>query len=245
MAIKKKSDNTTTGFTYFVITNIQNAGYTFTGYTDREGNHRYIAMGENERGNKIYRRFKFSPSQRTLSIPNTQQDVIKFLREHPECQGSPNGHYYPDGRGGQVQVQVCFKEMNEGKDAQLAIDAIEKKAEATSLALSLKHPDNAEELNQMNTLCGGSAQDPSLQLFHVLKYAESSPIEFLNLYEDPSRKVKFIVKRGVQAGVLTTKGLMIMWHDVQLGVNSDEACRKLLLDRELMDAVENELKAQS
>ena len=55
-------------------------------------------------GNPLYRRFTWTESNRVMSIPNSQADVIEFLRNHPECEGSKNS-----------SGVVVFKEMNQEK----------------------------------------------------------------------------------------------------------------------------------
>ena len=231
------------GYTYFVLLNSNNAGYGFNGYIDKEGIHRYIERGRDDRGNILYRRFKFTPARRMISIPNSQQDVIKFLREHPECAGSPNGSYNTDENGNKVQNQVWFKEINEGKDAEISIEATERKFEATSAALSLKAPSKGKELKHVALLCGYDGDDRKLALHHILQFAENNPDRFLEIYKDPTKEVQYLIKNGLKkGGYLRKKGFIIYWQEVKLGNSFENAVKRLLDDAELLDAIKEDAK---
>ncbi len=262
------------GYTYFVWLNPSKASYGFTGYTDKDGEHKYIQRGVDERGSVIYRRFKFNPNKRIMSIPNSQKDVIIFLQEHPECKDSTNGYYRTDKDGKLIQLGVTFKEMNTGKDAGIAIDAISDKVEATSTALQykkvikdstdpevfsitvkddegndvvkideIKKGENTaklKELEELAVLCGTFVEDSQLQLHTILQYSENNPQRFLDIYNDPSRKARFLINKGIHGSnkFIEKRDFMFYFRDKHIGNDISEAVQSLLKDDKLLAAVE-------
>lgn len=234
----------TKGFTYFAWLHPSEASHGFVAsFITADGDHDYLTTGENGRGEKLFRRFKFNPSQRVLSIPNSQKDVIDFLRRHPDCDGSPNGHYVTDSDGKTTQVGAVYKEINEGKDAKIGIDAIKTKTKATNHALTLEDPSKADELKEISVMAGYFSNDPGMQHWHLLQYAANSPDRYLEIVEDPTRKAKYIIKSGLygENAVLRKKGFMIFWQEIHLGNSFDEAVQKILSDKLIMKAIEDAL----
>jgi hypothetical protein len=231
----------TRGFTYFAWLNPSRAGHGFmASYTDKEGNHKFLSRGSDTRGSQLFRRFKFSRSRRIISIPNSQVDVIDFLKDYPDCEGSPNGNYAYDAEGKQIQIGAVYKEVNEGKDAKEGIEAIKMVNKATNHALELEDVERADELKEISVLTGYYKDDPGLQHFHLLEYAKHQPENYLEIVNDPTRKAKYIIKSGLngEAGVLKKKGFMIYWENIHLGNDFDGAVQTILADSELMGAIE-------
>lgn len=235
------------GFTHFAWINPSRAGHGFVAsYEDKDGNHQFLSNGEDSRGNTLFRRFKFKPSKRMISVPNTQVDVIEFLRNHPDCKGSPNGNYAYDEHGNPMQIGYVFKEINEGKDAKLAIDATKLRTKALNHALELEDSSRADELKEVSVMTGYYNSDPGLQHFHILNYAENQPERYLDIINDPTRRAKYIIKNGLDGEnkVLKKKGFMIYWEKEHLGNNFDEAVQKILSDKQLMQAIESDMNRQ-
>lgn len=228
----------TKGYTYFVLKNPLQANYGFTGYTDKEGRSCFIPRGEDDRGNLIKRKFTFG-RRRQISIPNSQKEVIDFLRNHPNCEGSENGFYVVDSTGKQVQKRIDFVELNHEKDAKVATDAVELRHKAESIAIGLK--DNEEELRSVGINIGCNHDQSGMIYHYVLQFAENNPQKFLDIYEDPSRKAMSVVKEGLnKTNVLRKKGFMILWGDEHLGNDEQSAAKKLSDDPDLMKAIKDE-----
>lgn len=239
-------------YTYFVWLHPTNTSYSVSHYTDLEGNHKYISRGEDERGNTLFRRWKFTPSRRTISIPNSQAEVIEHLKNHPRCAKSKNGFYKTGDDGKRIQVGIVFKVMDDGSDAEIAIEAMEIKTEATSKALEYKkraindaEPEAIEEMNELALLLGSHTKDPRLQLHHILQYAENNPQKFLDVYNDPNRRARYLIKKGLSSEnkYIKKKGFMIYYGDVHLGNDLDQAVQTLMKDKDLMKAIEENIKA--
>lgn len=208
------------------------SSYGFTGYTDVNGDYKFISKGKDKDGNDIPKKYKFNAKFRKIRIPNRPgryQEEIDFLRNHPECVGSPNGRYRKDGEGGQVQLGVYFKEINDDKDATQAIDASKLRIKAMNIALEMQ--DDPVNLNSMCTVLGLNSKTSNTKFFNLLEFAENNPILFMEAYEAPDREVRALFMRGKAEKVVERKSAVWMLRDNQLGVD-DEECVTTLLKNE-------------
>lgn len=223
------SDN----FVYFVSKRLYGAPYGFTTYSDSDGNLCQIVDKKDKDGNAIPRRFSFSRKERTMRIPKAQKDihgnmVVDFLRNHPECEGSPNN----DGQ------MTMFKELNEGRDADLAINAKATRIEAENKAMSLE----GQDLEDVCSLIGVFSKSPSIQKHRVLEFAGNEPDTFLTLFNSPDRTIRSLIRKSISAGVLNLRGKLITWEQEIIGSDENEAVSKLSGDKKLQDAIEKALK---
>lgn len=227
------------GFTYFAWLRPSKAGHGFmASFTDKDGEHRFLSRGKDSRGDTLFRRFKFKRSKRMISIPNSQADVINFLREYPDCEGSPNGSYAYDEHGKPIQIGSVYKEVNDGKDAKEGVEATKIRTKAMTHALGLEDEEKSVELKEIAIMTGYYNQDPGLQHWHLLNYAEANPDEYLEIVDDPTRRAKYIIKNGIQGGVLRRKGFMYYWEEIHLGNNFDEVVQNILSDKNLLEAID-------
>ena len=234
-------------FVYFVLVRNSNASYSFTGYTDKaSGDTKVLYMGKKDhKGNDVPHRFRFDRSHRSLRIPKNWRDinknsVVEFLRDFPECGDSPNGVYTTLEDGTLHQSNMYFKEMNEGKDAQIALDAKGLKNDAETLALKTLQGD---ELAEMAILCGTLSTDEKIQRHRVAEYAGASPEPFLEMYNQPERKAKALLRKAVTAGIVSTRGTIHSWENITLGSNEDMAVAKLAEDSSIREAIEQNMTA--
>ena len=222
---------------YFVLTRPTISHYSFSGYTDKDGNPQYIANSRTSDG-IIRRSFSFSRKDRTMKIPVYQKDiegnsVVEFLRNHPECQDSPNGIYKetPDGT---VQQNIYFKELNDGKDAKKALEGRRITTKALNLALELD-AESAQEVAML--LFGFRSDDIDIIQFKLYEYARNKPEDFLEVADSKDRKARALVRQGVSVGALIKKGRLILWEDTVIGNDEDEAVSNLMKDKKLMDSL--------
>ena len=228
------------GFTYFAWLKPTRAGHGFmASYTDQNGEHQYLSRGRDSRGDVLFRRFKFKRSKRMISIPNSQADVLEFLRNHPDCEGSPNGVYAYDEHGKPLQIGAVFKEVNEGKDAKQGVEATKIRAKAMTHALGLEDEKRSDELKEIAVMTGYYNTDPGMQHWHLLNYSEANPDDYLDIVDDPTRKAKYVIKNGLQGGVLKKKGFMYYWEEIHLGNNFDESVQNILTDKQLFEAIDS------
>lgn len=222
----------TTQFTYFVSLYPNRSGFSIKGqFTDQEGNEWEIPQGVDKQGNKNYRRFRWTQQNRTIRIPNKQQNVIEFLRNHPMCEGSPNN---PAGHG------AAFKELNDKKAADVALQAKKIRSKAESIALSLSE----EEITEFSILIGSGHSEPSLQAHAVAEYAGNNPEHFLEMYEDEARAARVLFNRAKNAGLIKNKGFMVFWENIHLGNGDENAIQKIFEDKQLAEALTQQLKKE-
>lgn len=227
-------------FVTFILKNPTNVSYAFNGYVDRKGEDRFISEGLDARTHLPRRkRFKFTRSKRRIWIAKERKKEIEFLRDHPACEGSPNGKYIKDENGRDLQVGVMFKEMKDAEDAQSLIKTKELQLRAANIAIGLK----GEDLNDMAYLCGSTSNTDSIKQADVLVYAENNPDRFLEYWDSPDRKAKSLIKKAHRLGAFTTKGFLTYWGSEYLGKRDDDdgILSKLLENKDMMSALETEI----
>lgn len=227
-------------YVYFVYIG-NNKTYGFRNYSDSEtGLERGYVTGFDKNNQPIMKEWVFdNGSRRQIRVSSTEKDktgqlAVDFLRNSPECMGSPSGRYVDGENGEKKQVLVYFKEINEAKDAQVALDSRKISIDAQKKALELK----GLELEEMASLIGIFSKDEEILTLKVLDYAHNRPTDFLSLYDDPSRKVKALVSKGLHTTVLTQDGKLIKWEGKVVGADFDDAVSTLMKDEKLKKAIE-------
>lgn len=222
-------------YTYFIYI-ANNKSYGFATYRDpKTGLTRGFRIGKDDKGQPIYKKWRFNnDSMRIVRIGKDEvdldgQNAIEFLRNSPECKGSPNGAYVGDS-----QVLVYFKEMNEAQDAKNAVDTRKLSIEAQNEALKLK----GNDLVDFAAIIGVFNADPDIMTHRVLDYASNFPQKMLEYVGDPSRKVKALLQRALNAGVFNIDGKQVKWEGKIIGADEDDAVSTLLKDEKLKKAIE-------
>ena len=164
--------------------------------------------------------------------------VVDFLRGFPECGDSPNGSYRGEGKK-RVQSNVWFQEINQQKDADIAIEAKGAKIKAENKALYLE----GDELKDMAILFGEFRAEEGLQKHRVLEAAGADPENFMKLFNAPDRSAKVLLTRAMKAKLIKQKGSIYIWESVTIGTNYDSAIAKLMDDAVLANAIEENLSA--
>jgi len=223
-------------YTYFIYIG-NNKSYGFYTYRGEDGNQKGYVVGRDAHGNPIYKKWKFNnDSMRIIRVHKNEQDLDKnsaadFLRHSPECKDSVSGSYVGEEN---QQVLVYFKEMNDKKDAVDAVDTRRVVIKAQSAALDLKGAD----LEEMANIIGIFGKSEEIMTHRVLDFASNSPQMMLDFINDPSRKVKALIKRSLNAGVFAMDGKQVKWEGKIIGADEDEAVSNLLKDDKLRKAIE-------
>lgn len=222
-------------YAYFRYTG-SNPKFSFRSYTDKTtGSARGYRIGV-DKGNPVFKQWEFDSMTRyQIRVSLDEHDLdgqraVDFLRSSPECGGSDNGHFMDNGE----QVLVYFKEINEKKDADIAIEKRATIIEAQKEALKLK----GVELDEMAALEGLFEQDESIKLHRMLDFAANKPEAFLARLKDPSRAIRALINRGIASAVLVNDGRMIKWEGKLIGADFDDAVSNLLKDEKLKKAIE-------
>ncbi len=234
-------------YVYFVYVG-NNATYGFRNYTDKEtGHERGYVMSYDKNQQPEYKEWVFdNGSRRQIRVHKDQRDkqrnerfpngqlAADFLRNSPECYKSPSGTYSPIGDGEQKQHLVYFREVNESADAKIALDSRTLVLDAQMKAMKLK----GEELSDMCSLISVFSTDEEILTLRLLDYAANKPSLFIKLYEDPARKVRALIRKALNATVLSQDGRMIKWEGKLVGADEDDAVSNLIKDEKLKKAIE-------
>lgn len=218
-------------YVYFVFISPYNESYGFSGYTDKRGKACFYSNSYDKNNRPIPFKWRFDQNHRVLKVHKDQVDIlgtnaVDYLRGCPDCVASPNS--LGDGKVG------WFKEMNEDKDAQVAMEFKALRTEASTKAINAKGPDFEDMCALLNIFTGSE----STKRFKLTDAAEADPKTFLRIYEDPTRKMRSLIRRGLETGVLRKEGPMIFWENKEIGQDEDFAVSALKSDDKLKKAIE-------
>jgi hypothetical protein len=225
----------------FLFTSPMNRSFGFKTYTNEFGQVVGFLDGKDKDGQPIYHRWKFDQDgARTIRVHRNKTDVsleklnaVEFLRKSPNCKGSPNGSYSADG----TQVDIYFEEMNDEKAAKEGLAAEMERIEAQNLALKVK----GQDFIDLCALIGVFNKDESIMRFSLVDFAKNKPEKFTELYNDPVRQIKSVIRRGVSTGIIVKEGRMYSWENQLLGVDEEDAVHKLKTEDNLLKALKAHL----
>lgn len=221
---------------YFVQIVPTSGTFSFRNYTDNEGNtySAFQTLGVTFNDHKAFW-ITFSARERTYRANKDREilvskngDVPKKMKLKDYLQNSPFTLDGPNLRG-----EAKIKLYDEVKDAQIGFDRKKQRIEAGNLALSL----SPAECAQMAQLIGLFSDDQMVQKNRVLEFADQDPEYFMELYNSGDREVRSLIKKGLKAGVLKTKGKMVTWEKETLGADEDDAVARLQKQADLKNAV--------
>jgi hypothetical protein len=221
----------------FIFTSPSNRSYGFKTYTNAHGEEVGFLVGRSKDGTPIYHRWKWDQDgARTLSVHKAKTDVsaeklnaVEFLRNCPNCKGSPMGAYGHDG----VQLDYYFAEVNDEKTAQEALDSEMEKLEAQNIAMKVK----GQEYVDLCALIGLFNKEDAIMRYGLVDFARTTPVKFMEMYNDPIRQIKSLIRRGISSKVIEKRGEMLTWEKTLLGVNEEDAVAKLKMDDQLYKAL--------
>lgn len=165
-----------------------------------------------------FKYFTFNDSHLKFATREGEKDAngisqYDFLKNHPECEGSPNGNYDSSGK----QVGVTFRELNDAADAEDALKADTARIKAQGEALDL----DKEILEQVATHIGlfPSKDDKSNKVMRVrvVDFAGRSPKEFTDILNAGDLPIRAIVKKAIADGTFTMRGTVIYWDETVIG----------------------------
>ena len=219
----------------FALISPKLAGYGFNSYMDENGDVAYIVKGKTQYGQPIKKSYEFSQARRILRIPAHRTDEIEFLRNCPECEGSPLGSYDENGK----QQRVYYREINEGKDASVMVDATKNRLKAQNLAIEIS--ENPEKMKALSVVLGCFKEDPGLQLAHLIQYAETSPSDFIKTANGAELEASYLVKEALRKSVMTRKGYAVIFGELSFA-DEEDAVAKVMTDKDIKKSLEKQLK---
>lgn len=236
----------------FVDTVFQGGSYALSlGYTDHAGaikdntpqsgqKGRYVeyVTARNERGQDKAKRYRFDQSLGRLLTRESDTDIYgksqyQFLKNHPECEGSPNGIYTDDG----TQTGITFRELNTAKDAAVALraDRLRNKAEANALSL------DDQTLEEVASIIGYFGEVDDQMLLKVVEFARKKPGDFTAILEADDRGIRAIVRKAIAEGIFKEHGQIIKWESTTIGNDENDAVATLRKDKAMLSALQEKL----
>lgn len=214
-----------------------NPKYGFFTYNDaKTGLNVGYVIGYDAKGQPIYKKWRFNlDSMRQVRVGPEEQDktgmkAVDFLRNSPECFGSPSGSIGEDGK----QIGFYFKEVKDGEDAANALNVRKISIDAQNAVLELK----GEKLKDFCALIPIFSKDESILAMKALDYASNYPTKTLEMLKDPARDVKALVEKAIDSGVFNVDGKQIKWETKLIGADKEDAIVTLLKDEKLRKAVQ-------
>jgi len=244
--------------TYFVLTGIglekinRGGTHSMSSYVDYAGAFgspgatiKYITSRD-DKGRDKGKYFTWSESHRRFVVREGERDIngitqYDFLRNSPECEGSPNGTYGPDGS----QTGIVYREMNTAKDAEVALEADQSRIKAQASALELEPSVLAEVAAHIGVFA--SAEDPNALIMRVrvVDWAGKNPGDYFDVLNSGDREVRAVLRKAIADGILSVKGTMIQWENTVIGADENAAVSRLIADPAVYSALKEKIDFKS
>lgn len=232
--------------------------HSFRGYHDHANAHgrgvgAYVeyVVSRDANGQEKGKQFVLDESRRRWQVRVGERDASKtpisqydFLKFSPDCEGSPNGYYQDAGDGVKIQQGVMFREMNDDRDAEVALEADLLRVDAQGSALKLDEGTLSEIAVFIGVFRNPKLQEgepDKLMRFKVVEYAGKKPVDYFKLLNSGDRAVRAIVRKSVQEGILTQKGSIIFWESTMLGADEDAAISTILSEPRMLEALQSKV----
>lgn len=222
---------------------------TFREYNDKAGVFgttgapvQYV-QSKDERGRDKGKFFTISQRHNAIMCNETDKDIygkrmFDFIANSPFCEGSKNGVYAPDGKGGQVQLNVVYRLMNNEADAEVQLEAEVRRSKAQLSAAEL----DEQTLVEVATIGLGRTGAPDkLMRQAVVAWAGKRPQDYFDVLESGDRQIRALIRKAVADGIFIKKGELIYWESTLIGTDEDAALGKLLDDEDLLSALKEKV----
>lgn len=240
----------------FVDTIFKGGTYSLSsGYTDSVGAIKDNTPGSGQKGRYIEyvtakdnfgrdkaKRYQFNQSLGRLLTRPSDTDIYgrsqyQFLKNHPECEGSPNGIYEEGPDGKKTQVGVSFRELDTAKDAAIALRADRERNKAETIALNL----DEETLEEIAAIIGYFGEVDDMMYLKVGEFAKRTPGDFTRILDSDDRGYKAIIRKAVSEGIFREHGDVIKWENLTIGINEEDAVATLRKDKATLSALQEKL----
>lgn len=244
--------------TYFVLTGIglekinRGGTHSMCTYVDYAGvfgspgaTVRYVTSRD-DRGRDKGKYFTWSESHRRFVVREGEQDIngitqYDFLKNAPECEGSPNGTYMPDGQ----QSGIIYREMNSAKDAEVALEADQARIKAQASALELDLTVLAEVAAHIGVFAGKDDPNALVMRVRVVDWAGKNPSDYFTVLNSGDREIRAVIRKAIADGILTVKGSLIMWENTSVGADENAAVSRLMNDPAMYSALKEKIDFKS
>lgn len=240
--------------TYFVLTGIglekinRGGTHSMSTYVDYAGvfgspgsTVRYVTSRD-DRGRDKGKYFTWSESHRRFVVREGERDIngitqYEFLKNAPECEGSPNGVYGPDGQ----QTGIIYREMNTSRDAEVALEADQARILAQANALTLEPSVLSEVAAHIGVFAGKEDPAGNIMRVRVVDWAGKHPADYWSVLNSGDRGVRAVIRKAIADGILTVKGAIIMWESTVIGSDENTAVSQLMNDPSMLSALKEKI----
>jgi len=216
----------------------------FRGYTDhagalgKPGAYLQYVTSTDGQGKAVGKYFTFDESRRRFQVREGEQDVNQvtqydFLKNAPDCEGSPNGTYVGEGDL-RIQQGVLYREFNNEADAEIALDAESNRIKAQASAYGL----DDKTLQELAAFIGEFGPPNKTMKLRVLEWAGKRPADYFKLLESGDRALRAIVRKAIADGIFSKKGSIIYWESTMIGATEDDAISTLAGDPAMLEALQ-------
>lgn len=227
----------------------------FRTYTDiagvfgRKGAGVMYVDGIDQNGRPKGKNFTIGQSHNAFVVRKDQADVneismFDFIANSPFCLGSPNGTYVDDETApdGKRQTNAYYKLMDSEGDAEIALDATERRAKAQLSAFTI----DEDTLVEVAAIGLGLLGPPTKIMRHkVVEWSGKRPADYFEILESGDRLYRAIIRKAIAEGTLTVKGSLIYWNLELIGGDENAAIKYLLDNKDVLNALQEavDLKA--
>jgi hypothetical protein len=171
-----------------------------------------------------------------------EKSMFDFIKNHPWCEGSPNGVYVNTPEGDRVQLDVKFRLMNTEADAEVALEASLNRSKAV---LSASEIDD-QTLVEVAAIGVGYHGNPDKMMRHkVVEWANKRPKDYFEVLNSGDRAVRALIRKAISENVFQVKHPLIYWDNRLIGTDEDAAVKSLMDDADLMTALNERVKLRT
>lgn len=224
--------------------------FSFRTYTDtagalQQGTGRSVQFttSRDQRGLDRGKFFKISQQHNAILCNDTDRDLngvlmFDFIKNHPNCLGSPNGTYVIDDEGNKVHANALFKLMDSEGDAEVALEASMNSARAV---VSVDEIDE-QTLSEVAGVALGMYGKPDKMMKHALvEWARKNPNDYFKHLKSGDRFLRAIVRKAIADGIFTVKGSLIFWNETMIGTDEDSAIKTLVDDQKMLEGLKEKV----
>lgn len=198
--------------------------------------------------NDVGKWFTLDESRRRFQVRQGEQDIqgitqYAFLKNSPDCEGSPNGTYV-EVEGNRIQQGVMFRELDSAKDAEVALDAEARRTEAIYSVLKLDEGTLSEIAAFIGVFRDNklAEADPDKQMrLRVFEWAGKRPNDYFTLLNAGDRGLRAIVRKAIADGTFTQKGTVIYWESTMVGGDEDAAIATLIREPQMLEVLQKKV----
>lgn len=210
----------------------------YKGYRTRMGEERRWDDLTYKDGSKLEKAPRLSNVPGRFIIHSSHEDIVRYMREHPKCEGSPN-------KLGQAE----FREVDQERDRTEALQAEEKLIRAKGMVINMED----EELYDLGAaLKRASSSVTDIKNF-ALRMIEEDIEQFMEMFDSNGKLLDFYRAQALYYKAINPKYRVLVagkdgtyYGDIRIGVTPQKTIEALLDDEfaEIRKSIEDDVKTK-